>query len=550
MAIHRDMVVDIPEHAYIQRRGGREYVYMYTRFFRTEEGKPSNESVAVGALTDGDDWVMHPNDNYLRIYRVAPPGKQNESACVGYTAVVDSAFEDLGLLEALAAAFGDRDAKRIRTVAAYMAKEGSVLSKIGRFCESERFRDSQEIITSQRASEVFCGVTAEKMRRFYREWVPRAAGDGYVCYDVTSISTWSRMIEEAEYGYNRDHDRLPQLNLGLFHSEDTGYPIYLDKYNGSVNDYTEVRQAYANARAAGLEGRFKLVTDGVFFQREKLSAFVADGITVTCGMPAYLDVSKAYVDAHGAEVKEAENYVGHDGTFALMVEGQEVLGIPGRVLVGWCPKSMMLLNEDLDRKIQSYERNEIPQIKKYSTVKRKKKFTGLFDFEEAEGGGFTFSRNAEKIAEARRRYGYFTIFTTDPDATAEQIVTVYRDKDGVEKQFTELKQYMDARRARVHSQEAFDGKYDVLVVSLILRRWLRNRLGGYMGAKHLTLDDCLDKLSDIEMYIADDEVRLRKAMTKEQRELLELCGVDPAKLEQRERASIIEAEASEGRSRA
>lgn len=547
MAIHRDMVVDIPEHAYIQRRGGREYVYMYTRFFRTGEGKPSNESVAVGALTDGDDRVMHPNDNYLRIYRVAAPGRESSLARVGYTAVVDSAFGDLGLSEALEAAFGEKEAKRIRTVAAYMAKKGSVLSNIDVFCERERFRDSQEVITSQRASEIVRGVTAGRMRGFYREWVPRAAGDGYVCYDVTSISTWSRMMEEAEYGYNRDHERLPQLNLGLFHSEGTGYPIYLDKYNGSVNDCAQVLQACANARAAGLEGRLKLVADGVFFQRERLSALVADGITVTCGMPAYLDVAKSYVDAHRAEVTEAENYVGHDGTFALMVEGQEVLGIPGRVLVGYCPKSMMLLNEDLDRKIESYERIEIPQIKKYATVTRKKRFTGLFDFEEAEGGGFTFSRNAERIAEARRRFGYFTIFTTDPDATAGQIVSAYRDKDGVEKQFTELKQYMDARRPRVHSQQAFDGKYDVLMVSLILRRWLRNRLGGYMGAKHLTLERCLTKLSDIVMYVADDEVRLLKALTKEQRELLELCGVDPTKLEQRERASIIEAEASGGR---
>lgn len=70
MAIHREMIVDIPEHSYLQRKGGREYVYMYTKFFRRPDGRPSNRSMAVGMLTSGDDWVMHPNDNYLRMHHI------------------------------------------------------------------------------------------------------------------------------------------------------------------------------------------------------------------------------------------------------------------------------------------------------------------------------------------------------------------------------------------------------------------------------------------------------------------------------------------------
>ena len=96
----------------------------------------------------------------------------------------------------------------------------------------------------------------------------------------------------------------------------------------------------------------------------------------------------------------------------------------------------------------------------------------------------------------------------------------------------------------MHARRGFDGKYDVLVISLILRRWLRDRLGGYMESRHMTLRRCLMKLSDVRMYVSDDEVRLEKAITKEQRELLELCGVDPARLVQSARASIVEVEVS------
>jgi len=211
------------------------------------------------------------------------------------------------------------------------------------------------------------------------------------------------------------------------------------------------------------------------------------------------------------------------------------------VLVGFCPESMRLLNSDLDAKLRRWELEDIPEVKKYKTVITRKKFTGLFDFHEAEGGGYTFERNPAKVAAARRRFGYFCIFTTDPDASAKELVDTYRDKDGVEKQFMELKRYMDARRPRVHSQKAFDGKYDLLMISLILRRWLRDRLGAYMEAKKMNLKRCLMKLSDVRMYVDDREVRLEKAITKEQRELLALCGVDPLKLEDSMRESILSA---------
>jgi len=59
------MVVDVPEHIYLQERNGRYYVYEYTRYFRRGT-KTGHESWAVGLLCDTDDMLMYPNDNYLR----------------------------------------------------------------------------------------------------------------------------------------------------------------------------------------------------------------------------------------------------------------------------------------------------------------------------------------------------------------------------------------------------------------------------------------------------------------------------------------------------
>ena len=281
------------------------------------------------------------------------------------------------------------------------------------------------------------------------------------------------------------------------------------------------------------------MADGVFFQEEKVRAIVDAGVTITCGMPICLDVSKSYVDRHGQGLICADNYVGHDGTYAKVVEDQEIFGVRCRVLVGFCMESAMLLNDDLDAKVMRYESEDIPSIKRHATVTRHKKYTNLFDFEQTEDGRFTFCRNEAKIAAARKRFGYFTLFTTDPDATARELVGCYRDKDSVEKQFWEMKRGMDGRRPRVHSQQALDGKYGLLFICLIIRRWLRKRLEVYMGANNVPLKRCIMKLSDVKVYYDSNEVRLEKAITKQQREMLEACGVDPKTLESRARETIV-----------
>ncbi len=117
------------------------------------------------------------------------------------------------------------------------------------------------------------------------------------------------------------------------------------------------------------------------------------------------------------------------------------------------------MNGGLDAKIERYE-EELKSIAKYSTAIKNKKYTGIFDFQKQPGGdGYTYEKNREKICAARKNFGKFAIFTTDRNITAQGIIDAYRDKDFDEKQFYDLKQYMDARRPRVQSQKTFDGKY-------------------------------------------------------------------------------------------
>ena len=39
--------------------------------------------------------------------------------------------------------------------------------------------------------------------------------DDYLCYDITSISSYSQGNEFVRHGYNRDREPLPQVNMAM-----------------------------------------------------------------------------------------------------------------------------------------------------------------------------------------------------------------------------------------------------------------------------------------------------------------------------------------------
>lgn len=127
------------------------------------------------------------------------------------------------------------------------------------------------------------------------------------------------MIEEAEYGYNRDHEKLPQFNLGLFTSEKTSYPVYMSIYNGSINDKTELFYAIKNAKYLGIK-KIKVVLDGGFFDEERIKILHKEEFIFTIGMPMYLNLSKELIDNYGLDIYSPEYLTKYPGVYGKIVK--------------------------------------------------------------------------------------------------------------------------------------------------------------------------------------------------------------------------------------
>lgn len=89
-------------------------------------------------------------------------------------------------------------------------------------------------------SRVFQAIDYKSRMEFFRIWIYARNPGEYISYDVTSISSYAKGIEALEWGYNRDEESLPQLNLAMYYGQESMLPLYYCVYPGSVPDKTHL----------------------------------------------------------------------------------------------------------------------------------------------------------------------------------------------------------------------------------------------------------------------------------------------------------------------
>ena len=116
--------------------------------------------------------------------------------------------------------------QQIQSIAYYLILEDkNQLSRFPRWSALHKHPYGQDI-PSQRSSELFASITEEAREKFFRLQGKRRAEREYWVYDITSISSYSTCLKQVKYGFNKDHDPLPQINLALLFGEKSNLPFY------------------------------------------------------------------------------------------------------------------------------------------------------------------------------------------------------------------------------------------------------------------------------------------------------------------------------------
>jgi len=521
MALDSTVKVALPERGIAYKTvSGKTYVYYVTATYRNEKGQPTCERSSIGRL-DEESGLLIPNRNYYEIYlKTSVPTTTGISHC-GVHHAFEEIAKKLGVARLLKLYFPE-NYKEMLTIAQYMLSEGNVMYYLEDYTQ-EHQTALNECVGSAKSSRLFASLRQEDMLLFFREWMKHKRAKEYVAYDVTSISSYSKNIAELEWGYNRDKERLPQINMGMYYGEESGLPLYYRIYPGSISDKAHMRHMVAdNAFINGKKTRF--VMDRGFYSADNLRFLTENDYRFVIALPGSLKYCSDLIQKHKAGlVNRSECMLGKGLPYGKSCEVTE-LGFRMKVHLYYDPDKALRESEALYALLERQE-NDLQGMDE--PPDRKLKYDKYFFINRAKDGKLGFIRNHKAIDAQLEKCRFFLIAETDFSKTTAEILEIYRRRDVVEKSFDSLKNELDMKRTHCQSAETLNGKLFVAFISLIVRSYMLNLLAPHMKSTSSTFRKILldlDKIKCLDLH-TNANPRLLNPLSKSQRNILDLLDI-------------------------
>ena len=221
---------------HFNKNTGVTYVYESVSHWDKKKRQARNKKVCIGKL----DPI---NGEFVPSKRLAPgqaaardPAVTASAEIVGPSIILDAITDRLGLGGLLKSCF-HKDHRQILTMAYYLTAQGGALSHCEIWCKSHA-PSLEESLSSQRISELLASISIDEKQTFFNKWMNKVLEDDYLCYDITSISSYSEFNEFIKYGHNRDLENLPQLNLAMLFGQKGRLPVYFQRLPGNIADVT------------------------------------------------------------------------------------------------------------------------------------------------------------------------------------------------------------------------------------------------------------------------------------------------------------------------
>ena len=228
---------------YIHEINGKKYAYVQKGHVWNKEKKMGETSLEyVGKFDDEGNFI--PKKRRLvkaDIKEDAAIAVLSQSR-VGMTRMLWKLSNDIGLVDVLHDSF-PKTWKAILSVAFYYVSSGRNAAYMFPLWKEDRETPigSQEL-TDADISSLFSGMDEGRRKEFLLGWRNQSSSGRACFFDITSISSYSKENEMVEFGYNRDNEDLPQINLGLIVDSGTRLPIHYSVHDGSIHDVSTLKQ--------------------------------------------------------------------------------------------------------------------------------------------------------------------------------------------------------------------------------------------------------------------------------------------------------------------
>ena len=256
---------------HVNKTTGVTYVYEVVSFWDKKKKQSRNKQVCVGKLDPVSGEFIPSKRLEPKQAAVRDPAVTASAEVVGPSIVLDAITRQLDLGKLLKACFPEEHLQ-IQAMAYYLASRGGPLSYCGMWCKSHA--PSVECLTSQRITEILRSITIDKKQTFFTKWMNKVLEDDFLCYDITSISSYGELNEYIKYGHNRDLEKLPQLNLAILFGQKGRLPVYFERTPGNITDVTTLHNLLKTFKALEVK-TLHYVMDKGFYSKKNVDELLA-----------------------------------------------------------------------------------------------------------------------------------------------------------------------------------------------------------------------------------------------------------------------------------
>jgi len=476
--------------------------------------------------------------------------------------VFDSITSKYKLCPMLIEAFGKNLTQDILSLAWYITSEGSALSNNDSwldYFESPRGYG----FSSQEVTKLLDLIDYDGIMTFYKLWLKGYNSSDKALYDLTSISYYGAGINAADWGYNRDQENLPQVNYALLVARGTAMPLFAWPLNGSVSDIGTLENTLQFLEKLGykpnclmLDRAFPSISNIGYMLRRRYTFLQAlkvnskwicdiidfsesiryrpDSMLKTDDRTYYVSSTELKWVRYKKTIKnktkeesffyqcktKGDRYKPQDGDGIEVIEQYpchaHILFCQDLVGNSW-DRFMGNLNNEYERLLSDPSAEVKPEFKPFFFINKPKYARKrVVDF------------NTEAITKHKNKYvGYICFLTNDLTIkTAGDALAEYSTRDYIEKDFDEMKNDLDMRRIRVHTDSRMRARLFIQFIAEIYLREIRFQLHQSEECRKMTKTQIFSHLKTISKVRFQGKYNdVIPQLSKKQRSILEALNI-------------------------
>lgn len=498
-----------------QKIGKHIYIYEATGYWDPEKQQTRQKRTYIGKKDPVTGEVIPARQS----------AKPRISRDFGSIWLLKQLAHSFGLLDHLERVFGE-EAVDLFNLAAFQMCEGKPFYLFKPWLDATVI-DEKNIQSSQEISQFFkaLGERDFDRRAFLQQWAYSKPASRAVAFDITSLSSHGKLIDLLEWGYNRDGESLPQINLGLVMRIPDGIPISYQIYPGSIADVTTIANVVKEMTAQQISIR-RFVLDRGFYSTRNMQMLVKEKIPVIIPLPFRVKLAHELLRDTRRDLDSPLNGFVH--------HGQALFHTHRRVTIGdyQCDAHIYL---DPERKARETTRllHRLSEVEEHMSRQSCETIEEAVDLLHSKSHGLqrlfrirmdgtqpVLQRKPRVLNMIINRYGKHIIISKANRLNRDEVLYLYRRRDQVEKMFDVLKTELDSNRLRIHSREALDGRLFIMFIGLIMNFIIQSRIRENTYLQQYSVKEILDKLKLIRQVEMTNGQTYLTEISKKQRDIL------------------------------